>query len=232
MNKENSVLKSVDEIILLCRLRPKDGYSQWPKYVAVFRHLRIYVVLMDSLLMLLWFKNTMGRIAFKNINKLYIKFIILAPNLNCFFLFPLYIYIYIYIYILQSVQGHSAIVLTVTINGMQEIHPVIYLIFLSSVTVDWCLAPHVWGFYITHNDSPQSVGLLWTSDQLVAETSTWQHTTLTTDRHPCPWWNSNPWSQQASGRITNYALERAATGTDMNWMVLWVHSVVQDRLNC
>jgi hypothetical protein len=35
----------------------------------------------------------------------------------------------------------------------------------------------------TYNDAPQSVGLLWTSDQLVAETSTWQHTTLTTDIH-------------------------------------------------
>ena len=40
-----------------------------------------------------------------------------------------------------------------------------------------------WGFYITHNDPPQSVGLLWTSDQLVAETSSWQHTT---DKHRCP----------------------------------------------
>jgi hypothetical protein len=38
----------------------------------------------------------------------------------------------------------------------------------------------------THSDTPQSVGLLWTRDQLVAETSTWQHTTLTTDRYPCP----------------------------------------------
>jgi hypothetical protein len=28
------------------------------------------------------------------------------------------------------------------------------------------------GFVITHNDAPQSVGLLWISDQLVAETST------------------------------------------------------------
>jgi hypothetical protein len=28
------------------------------------------------------------------------------------------------------------------------------------------------GFLITHNDAPQSVELLWTSDQLVAETST------------------------------------------------------------
>ena len=38
---------------------------------------------------------------------------------------------------------------------------------------------------ITHNDTPQSVRLLWTSDQPFAETSTWQHTTLTTT-HPCP----------------------------------------------
>jgi hypothetical protein len=29
---------------------------------------------------------------------------------------------------------------------------------------------------ITYNDAPHSVGLLWTSDQLVAETSTWQNT--------------------------------------------------------
>jgi hypothetical protein len=27
-------------------------------------------------------------------------------------------------------------------------------------------------YRITHNDAPQSVGLLWTSDQLVAHTST------------------------------------------------------------
>ena len=32
------------------------------------------------------------------------------------------------------------------------------------------------------------------------ETSTWQHTTLTTDKHPCPRWDSNLRSQQASGR--------------------------------
>ena len=56
------------------------------------------------------------------------------------------------------------------------------------------------GFLITHYDAPQSVGLPWTSDQSVAETSTWQHTTLTTDKHPCPPWDSNPQSQQASCR--------------------------------
>jgi hypothetical protein len=38
--------------------------------------------------------------------------------------------------------------------------------------------PHSWGFWITH-DATQLVGLLWKSDQLVAETSTWLHTTLT-----------------------------------------------------
>jgi len=104
------------------------------------------------------------------------------------------------VYILQSVWGHSAVVLTVTINGIQEIHPVIHLLFLSSSTSDWCLAPHRWCFYITHNDAPQSVGLLWASGQLVAETSTWQHTTLKADRHPCGRWDSNPRTQQASGR--------------------------------
>jgi len=37
---------------------------------------------------------------------------------------------------------------------------------------------------LTHSNSPQSMGLLWTSDQRVAETSTQQNRTLTTDR-PC-----------------------------------------------
>jgi hypothetical protein len=59
-----------------------------------------------------------------------------------------------------------------------------YISYLISITIDWCLAPHRWGFYNTHSNAPQSVGLLWTSGQFVVETSTWQHTTLTTDRHP------------------------------------------------
>ena len=60
--------------------------------------------------------------------------------------------------------------------------------------------PHFRGFLITHNDAPQSVGLLWMSDQSIAETSTWQHITITTDKHPCPRWDSNPQSQKASRR--------------------------------
>jgi len=51
-----------------------------------------------------------------------------------------------------------------------------------------------------HDDTPQLVGLLWMSDQPVTETSTWQHTTLTTDKIPCRRWDSNPQSQQVSGR--------------------------------
>jgi len=38
---------------------------------------------------------------------------------------------------------------------------------------------------MTHNDASQSLVLLWTSDRPGAETETWQHTTLTGDRHPC-----------------------------------------------
>jgi hypothetical protein len=52
----------------------------------------------------------------------------------------------------------------------------------------------------THNDPPQSVGLLQTSDQPVADTSTWQNTTLKTNKHPCPRRDSNPQSREASGR--------------------------------
>jgi hypothetical protein len=33
-----------------------------------------------------------------------------------------------------------------------------------------------------------------------SETSTWQYTTHTTYKHPCPRWDSNPRLQQASGR--------------------------------
>jgi len=38
------------------------------------------------------------------------------------------------------------------------------------------------------------------SDLPIAKTFAWQHTTITRDRHPCPGRDSNPQSQQASGR--------------------------------
>ena len=49
-------------------------------------------------------------------------------------------------------------------------------------------------------NTTQSVALLRTSDRLVVETSTWQHTTLTTDKQPCLRRYSNPQSQQQRGR--------------------------------
>jgi hypothetical protein len=45
-------------------------------------------------------------------------------------------------------------------------------IFSGSAVQRKLWPPRPRGFVITHNDAPQSVGLLWTSDQLVAETST------------------------------------------------------------
>ena len=45
-----------------------------------------------------------------------------------------------------------------------------------------------------------SAGLLCTSDQPSAETSTWKHTILSRSRHPYPRWDSNPRSKRASGR--------------------------------
>jgi hypothetical protein len=61
--------------------------------------------------------------------------------------------------------------------------------------------PHYRGFAITLRHT-HSVGLSWTSDQPVAETSTWQHTTLARDRHSCPRRDSNPQFQQKNGRRT------------------------------
>jgi len=44
--------------------------------------------------------------------------------------------------------------------------------------------------------------LLWTTDRLVAETSTKQHTTLKRDKHPWRRWDKNLPSQQMSGHRT------------------------------
>jgi hypothetical protein len=53
--------------------------------------------------------------------------------------------------------------------------------FYGAATQRGLWPPHSWRFYIKHNDAPQSVGLLWTSDQLSAETSNWQQATLKTN---------------------------------------------------
>ena len=52
----------------------------------------------------------------------------------------------------------------------------------------------------SHSDPPVSERLLWTSDGPDVEDSTWQHTTLTRDRHPCCRIDSNLQSHPVSGR--------------------------------
>jgi hypothetical protein len=63
---------------------------------------------------------------------------------------------------------------------------------------------------ITLRHTPQSVGLLWTRDRPVAETSTWQHKHCTrqTSMPPLGFEPTIP----ASARPQTYVLDRAATG--------------------
>jgi len=74
----------------------------------------------------------------------------------------------------------------------------------------------------SHNDASQSVGRLWTSDQLVAETSTWQNTTLTTDKHPCPPVGFEL-TISAGERLQTNALDRALLGpADVRLIRNWI----------
>jgi hypothetical protein len=49
---------------------------------------------------------------------------------------------------------------------------IIIIIVFSGTAAQRGLWPRSRGSLITHNNAPQSVGLLWTNDQLVAETPT------------------------------------------------------------
>ena len=72
----------------------------------------------------------------------------------------------------------------------------------------------------------ESLGPLSTSGQFATETSTRQHTTLTTDRHPEARWDSNSQFQQTSGpgigSILNYApnLEGIWGSNNLNPLIL------------
>ena len=73
----------------------------------------------------------------------------------------------------------------------------------------------------SHSDTPHSVGLLWTSDQPDAKTYAWQHTTLITDRQPCPPVGFEP-AIPASERSQTHALDCVATGIG-NWPLAQSH---------
>ena len=105
---------------------------------------------------------------------------------------------------------------TRTLSLINENVPPIFLhpIFLSP----WRFSPLVGQGEVIiedswlHSDTTQSVGLLCIGDRPDAQTSTWQHTTLTTDRHPCPPEEFEP-KISAGERLQTHALDRAATGT-------------------
>ena len=69
---------------------------------------------------------------------------------------------------------------------LREMHPMI-LLLLCCITTDRGMAPHFYEVSRSHSTTHHSQldSSEWV-DQFVAETSTWQHTTITTDKHPCP----------------------------------------------
>jgi len=64
----------------------------------------------------------------------------------------------------------------------------------------------------SHSVTPHLTGLLWTSDHPDAGTSTRQHTTITTDRYPCP--RRGFTRNTKSERPQTHALDRSPTGID------------------
>jgi hypothetical protein len=75
-----------------------------------------------------------------------------------------------------------------------------FICFHGSTAPSGSRPPRYQGFKITLSYThQQSVGILWTSDQSDADTSTWQHTTLRRERHLYPRRDSNPQSQQTNG---------------------------------
>ena len=62
---------------------------------------------------------------------------------------------------------------------------------------------------LSHSHTLHSVGLLWMSNQPDAETSTWQHTTVSTDKNPC---TGGIRIHSSSKRAAADAFDRAATG--------------------
>jgi hypothetical protein len=63
----------------------------------------------------------------------------------------------------------------------------------------------------SYSDKPHSVGLHWTSDKPITETSTWQHTTPTRDRHPYPPAGFEP-TTLSSERPQTHRLDRVPNG--------------------
>jgi hypothetical protein len=64
----------------------------------------------------------------------------------------------------------------------------------------------------SHWDTPHLVRLLWTSHRPVAETSTWQCTTVTTDKHPTGFEITIPASELPQIHVLDRAIFEQVTG--------------------
>ena len=80
---------------------------------------------------------------------------------------------------------------------------ILFIIHFVCVCVCVCGATtnYAPSFLRTHT---HTVGLLWTNDQPVKETSIWQHAILIRNKHPRPQWESNPQSRRSSDRRTSF----------------------------
>jgi hypothetical protein len=70
------------------------------------------------------------------------------------------------------IEGNVLIPRIKTISELCATNTLVIIIFSGIAAQRGLWPPRPRAFLITHNDVPQSAGLLWTSDQLVAETST------------------------------------------------------------
>jgi hypothetical protein len=127
-----------------------------------------------------------------------------------------HIHTYVKLYALHLHLSYCFGLINIFIKLVPKAYKICFLVFCATAP-SGPGPPHSRGFQITHNYAPQSVGLLWTSDQLVAETCTWQHTTLTTDKLPCPGGirTHNP-SRRAAAVLQ---LDRTSTGTSKTYRI-------------
>jgi hypothetical protein len=103
----------------------------------------------------------------------------------------------------DSLYGHIELILFRRLSKTSQPLP------LPPTHSRWCRG-RFYFHLITLRHTTQSVGLLWTRDRPVAETSTWQrqHSQETTSKPPVGFESTIP----ASARPHTYALDRAATG--------------------
>jgi hypothetical protein len=136
----------------------------------------------------------------------------------------------------RTVQPVASCYTDWAVAAVSHIQYKILLLFLQAAqTFFFCGAaaqraprpPLSWDFWNTHKDASQSVGLLWTNDQLVAETSTWQQTN---NKDICITWKKyNDWYSMF---IYHFSCKITHKVKSQFWHVYAEHPVYSDsRIN-